>query len=170
VARGKFDSRLDLIRWWSSRVKLHQPAVFFRRGAAAKVGPVREDLHLAMDYELWWRMSKKFDFLHIPEVLAIQHRQPDSKTIRSWATALVERERIFSPYYSLIDEGNFPALMREKRRELGRSYLLQAYALAPTRRLDAARLLAKSFREWPQGIREMRWPGVFRQMLTWSPS
>ena len=28
--------------------------------------------------------------------------------------------------------------------------------------------LAMSFREWPRGIAEMRWPGVFRQMLTWS--
>ena len=165
VARGKFNSRLDLVRWWSSRVKLHQPAVFFRREAAGKAGPLREDLHLAMDYELWWRMSEKYNFRYIPQVLAIQHRQPDSKTIRSWATALVERERIFSPYYSLIDGGDLPALMREKRRELGRSYLLQAYALAPTRRLDAARLLATSFREWPEGISEMRWPGVFKKML-----
>ena len=165
VARGKFNSRLDLVRWWSSRVKLHQPAVFFRREAAGKAGPLREDLHLAMDYELWWRMSEKYNFRYIPQVLAIQHRQPDSKTIRSWATALVERERIFSSYYSLIDGGDLPALMREKRRELGRSYLLQAYALAPTRRLDAARLLATSFREWPEGISEMRWPGVFKKML-----
>jgi len=31
--------------------------------------------------------------------------------------------------------------------------------------MDAVRLLAKSFREWPQGIREMRWPGVFKKML-----
>jgi glycosyltransferase involved in cell wall biosynthesis len=165
VARGKFDSRLDLVRWWSSRVKLHQPAVIFRSEAAAKTGPLREDLHLVMDYEFWWRMSENFDFCYIPQVLAIQHRQPDSKTIRSWATALAERERVFTPYYSLIDGGDRPALMREKRRKLGRSYLLQAYALAPTRRMDAVRLLAKSFREWPQGIREMRWPGVFKKML-----
>lgn len=166
VARGKFDARLDLVRWWSSRVKLHQPAVFFRREASAEAGPLREDLDLAMDYELWWRMSEQFDFRYIPRVLAVQHRQPDSKTIRSWATALVERERIFSHYYGLIDGGNLPALMREKRRELGRSYLLQAYALAPTRALDATRMLAMSFREWPQGIAEMRWPGVFKQMLS----
>ena len=165
VTCGKFDSRLDLIYWWRSRAKLHQPAIFFRREAAAKVGPVREDLHYVMDHELWWRMSEKFDFRYIPQVLAVQHRQPDSKTIRSWGTALVERERVFSPYYSQIDEGDLPGLMREKRWELGRSYLLQAYALAPTRRIDAVRLLAKSFREWPQGIREMRWPGVLKKML-----
>lgn len=168
VAHGKFDSRLDLVRWWSPRIKIHQPAVFFRREAVLKAGPVREDLHLAMDYELWWRMSERFDFRYIPRVLAIQHRQPDSKTIRSWATALAEREMIFSPYYSLIAEGNLPRLMKEKRRDLGQSYLLQAYALAPTRPLDAIRLLAVSFHEWPQGIWKMRWPGVFKQMLSWS--
>ena len=167
VARGKFDSRLDLVRWWSSSVKLHQPAIFFRREAGVATGPVREDLHLAMDYELWWRLSEKYDFRYIPRVLAVQHRQPDSKTIRSWATALVEREKIFSPYYGLIDGGDLPGLMREKRRELGRSYLLQAYALAPTRAMDAIRMLAMSFRKWPRGIAEMRWPGVFKQMLSW---
>jgi len=166
VAHGKFDSRLDLIRWWSSRVKLHQPSIFFRREAAVKSGAVREDLHYAMDYELWWRMSGLFDFRYIPRVLAVQHRQPDSKTIRSWATALAERKRIFSPYYSLIDKGNLPGLMREKRRELGRSYLLQAYALAPTRALDAARMLVMSFRERPCGILEMRWPGIFTRMFS----
>ena len=167
LARGRFDSRLDLIRWWSPAVKLHQPAVFFRREAVLKAEPLREDLHFTMDYELWWRMSESLDFRYIPEVLAIQHRQPDSKTIRSWASALAEREKVFSPYYHLIDQGDLPGLMREKRRELGRSYLLQAYAVAATRPVEAMRLLALSFREWPQGAAEMRWPGVFKQMVSW---
>jgi len=128
VVRGKFDSRLDLIRWWSPRVKLHQPAVFFRREAAVKSGPVREDLHFAMDYELWWRMSEAIDFRYIPQVLAIQNRQPDSKTIRQWHKVLEERERIFSPFYGLIDGGRPDALRNERRRCLAKQYLIHAWA------------------------------------------
>ena len=170
VARGKFDCRLDLIRWWSPSVKLHQPAIFFRREAAMSTGPLREDLHYAMDYEFWWRMSEIFEFHYLPHVLAIQHRQPDSKTIRSWATALSEREKIFSPHYRLIDCGNLQGLMREKRHCLAENYLLQSYALAPSRPLQALRLLGMSFHERPQGILELRWPGLFKRIVNGAPN
>ena len=69
---AQFDSRLDFIRWWRSDVKLHQPAVFFRRRVFEEIGPLREDLHLTLDYEYWWRASEKFDFKYLPAVLAIQ--------------------------------------------------------------------------------------------------
>jgi glycosyltransferase involved in cell wall biosynthesis len=38
-----------------------QPACFFRRALLSKVGELREDLHFAMDYELWLRMAA-----HVP--------------------------------------------------------------------------------------------------------
>jgi len=125
---ARFSSRLDFIYWWRSEVKLHQPAVFFRRKVAEQIGFLREDLHLTLDYEYWWRLSEHFAFRHIPEVLAIQHRQPDSKTIVAWHKALEERERIFSPYYHLIENRNLPGLMREKRQFLSRTYLMSAWA------------------------------------------
>ncbi|MCX6970102.1 MAG: glycosyltransferase family 2 protein [Verrucomicrobia bacterium] len=128
IARAKFASRLDLIRWWGSEVKLHQPAVFFRRGVVKSVGLLREDLHYALDYEYWWRISESFRFHDIRQVLAIQHRQPDSKTIRDWAKVLEERERIFSPFYGLIDGGRPAALEPERRKCLSRQYLILAWA------------------------------------------
>jgi glycosyltransferase involved in cell wall biosynthesis len=36
---------------------LHQPSCFFRRSLLEAVGPVRTDLHYAMDYELWMRFG-----------------------------------------------------------------------------------------------------------------
>jgi glycosyltransferase involved in cell wall biosynthesis len=128
IARGKFASRLDLIRWWGSEVKLHQPAVFFRRDVVTSAGLLREDLHYALDYEYWWRISESFRFHDIPQVLAIQHRQPDSKTIRAWAKVLEERERIFSPFYNLIDGGRPASLEMERRNCLAGQYLTLAWA------------------------------------------
>ena len=139
VLEARFGSRLDFIRWWRSDVKLHQPAVFFRRKVAVETGFLREDLHLVLDYEYWWRISEKFDFQHIPGVLAIQHRQPDSKTVRAWHIALKEREKVFSPYYDLIDRGGRRQLMREKRQFLVRLYLMSAWSC-----LDSDPCLARS--------------------------
>ncbi|TSA31403.1 MAG: glycosyltransferase [Verrucomicrobiaceae bacterium] len=128
IARGKFKSRLDLIRWWGADVKLHQPSIFFHRDVVKSAGLLREDLHYALDYEYWWRISEKFVFRYIPQVLAIQHRQPDSKTIRDWARALDERERIFSPFYDLIDGGRPGSLEPERRKCLAKQYLILAWA------------------------------------------
>jgi glycosyltransferase involved in cell wall biosynthesis len=162
VARGRFERREDLVRWWSGAVKLHQPAVFFRRSVLDRVGLLREDLHYAMDYEFWWRMSEFFQFEYLPQLLAVQHRQPDSKTIIAWQKVLEERERIFSPHYGLI---GCKSLEVERRQALSKIYLEQAYAVVGTRRLDAIRLLARSLSEWPQTCWDFAWPGVLRKAV-----
>jgi len=145
VACGKFDSRLDLVRWWSSRIKLHQPAVFFRRRVAESMGPLREDLHFAMDYEYWWRISEKFEFHQLRQVLATQHRQPASKTISQWQKVLEERERIFSPFYDLIDGGRPAELAAERKSGLAKQYLGLAWT-AP----DPASARSSLLRAWKE--------------------
>lgn len=164
-APGRFTSRLDLIRWWSGDVKLHQPAVFFRRSVRETVGLLRKDLHYAMDYEYWWRMSENHSFHYVPEILAVQLRQPDSKTIRAWPKVYEEREQIFSPFYGLIDEGKRVALIREKRQALARRFLGEAFAAAPQSPAEAGRLLMRSFRENPASFLSPGWVGVLRRMV-----
>ncbi|MFI0348476.1 MAG: glycosyltransferase family 2 protein [Chthoniobacterales bacterium] len=125
--KASFNHRHDFIRWWSSNVKLHQPALFFRRSVREEIGFLREDLHYAMDYEYWWRMAERYDFHYIPEELAIQHRQPDSKTIKAWHHVLEEREKVFAPFYWLLGSSEAD-LKKEKNSALAKHYLLQAYA------------------------------------------
>lgn len=165
-APGRFDSRLDLVRWWSSAVKLHQPAIFFRRSILAEMAPLREDLHYVMDYEFWWRLSEKNDFHYLPEILAIQHRQPGSKTIRAWHKVYEERERVFAPFYNLIDGGDGGMLMGEKRREMGRRYLSEAFATASSSRMLALQCLVRSFSENPGLLMDVRWLGVLRRIIS----
>jgi len=164
-AAAVFRDRLDLVRWWSSRARLHQPAVFFRRRVVAAAGLLRENLHYAMDYEYWWRISERFRFHHVPEVLAIQHRQPDSKTVRAWHRVYEEREKIFAPHYGLIDGGDPAALRREKQRALSDRYLMNASAAAPDDRGAALADLWRGLREDPGAWGRGDWLGVLRRCL-----
>jgi glycosyltransferase involved in cell wall biosynthesis len=163
LARGCFETRLDLVRWWSARVKLHQPAVFFRRSVLEKIGPLREDLHYAMDYEFWWRMSEVFRFEYLPQVLAVQHRQPSSKTILAWQKVLEERERIFAPFYELVDCGSRREMMKQKREALSKIYLDQAYAIAGARPPQGLQLMLRSLAERPMGFFGFQWAGVLKR-------
>lgn len=164
-APGRFESRLDLVRWWSPAVKLHQPAVFFRRSLAAQVGALREDMHYAMDYEFWWRLSERSHFHYISEVLAIQHRQPDSKTVRAWHKVYAERERVFAPFYGLIDGGNRAALIAEKRNGMADRYLLNAYAAAAFDRRAAWENLRRAWGESPRRVLRLRNLGLGRALI-----
>ena len=165
VLEAVFSDRLDLVRWWSSRARLHQPAVFFRRSAADSVGLLREDLHYAMDYEYWWRLSEKFPFHRTAGTLAIQHRQPQSKTVKSWHKVYEERETIFAPFYDLIDHGDRAGLMREKRQDLAVRYLTQAYAAAPSDKIASLQNLSRALHENPRYALHARSLGLLRSLF-----
>jgi glycosyltransferase involved in cell wall biosynthesis len=47
-----------------------QPAVFFRRDLLEEVGGLREDYHLAMDYDLWLRFARVAEPVFVPRPLA----------------------------------------------------------------------------------------------------
>jgi glycosyltransferase involved in cell wall biosynthesis len=163
-AVAEFRSRNDLIRWWSSLVKIHQPAVFFRRSLIESIGLLNEQLHYAMDYEYWWRMSERSTFHYVPQLLAIQHRQPDSKTIQAWDRVLEEREKIFSPYYGLLKE-NKSELDRERAAALAEHYLLQSYHLVDNDRRAAWHYLKKAWNQSPRHVLQWSSTGLFRALL-----
>jgi glycosyltransferase involved in cell wall biosynthesis len=146
IAVARFERREDLVRWWGRDVKLHQPAVFFRRSVREQTGLLDESLHYALDYEYWWRMSEKHRFMYVPEVLAIQHRQPESKTIMAWHRVMEEREKIFSPYQQMLgeDEGT---LSKERKKSLARLYLANAWSVASTDRIAARKNYLRAFKE-----------------------
>ena len=57
-----------------------QPAAFFRREAWDDVGGLGEDLHYAMDHDLWIRMASRFPLAYVPEPLATYRLHGESKT------------------------------------------------------------------------------------------
>jgi glycosyltransferase involved in cell wall biosynthesis len=59
-----------------------QPAAFWRRRLAERVGPFDERLQLAMDYDYWMRADRAGARIeHVPEYLACSRRHPQTKTL-----------------------------------------------------------------------------------------
>lgn len=63
------------------RCIVSQPATLIRRSAWEAVGGVDERLHMAMDYDLWWRLFKVFGALRfVDEYVAVNRVHADTKT------------------------------------------------------------------------------------------
>jgi glycosyltransferase involved in cell wall biosynthesis len=73
------ESRLAL------RCIISQPATLIRRSAWATVGGVDDKLHMAMDYDLWWRIYKQVGALQFVDHFVAVNRDHDAtktKTLR----------------------------------------------------------------------------------------
>jgi GT2 family glycosyltransferase len=58
-----------------------QPATLIRRSAWEAVGGVDESLHMAMDYDLWWRLFKQFGPpCFVNAHVAVNRRHAETKT------------------------------------------------------------------------------------------
>ena len=63
------------------RCIVSQPATLIRRTAWEAVGGVDPALHMAMDYDLWWRLYKTVGPLHfMDEFVAVNREHRDTKT------------------------------------------------------------------------------------------
>lgn len=63
------------------RCIVSQPATLIRRSAWEGVGGVDEALHMAMDYDLWWKLFKKFGPLQfVDDFIAVNREHADTKT------------------------------------------------------------------------------------------
>jgi len=63
------------------RCIISQPATLIRRSAWEKVGGVDASLHMAMDYDLWWRLFQSFGRLHfVDEFIAVNREHELTKT------------------------------------------------------------------------------------------
>lgn len=58
-----------------------QPAAFFTKEIVERVGLLRADLQLCMDYELWMRISQQGKIMYVPHVLATSRMYEDNKTL-----------------------------------------------------------------------------------------
>ena len=58
-----------------------QPATLIRRSAWEAVNGVDENLHLALDYDLWWRLFKKIGpFHYVNQFIAVNREHSATKT------------------------------------------------------------------------------------------
>jgi len=60
---------------------LCQPAVFFRRSAVMEIGLLNPDRNFSMDYDLWLRLGKKYEFYYYRRKLAKSRLYAENKTL-----------------------------------------------------------------------------------------
>jgi glycosyltransferase involved in cell wall biosynthesis len=75
-----------IVRAFSERLMaqlniISQPATLVRRAAWEKVGGLDAALHMAMDYDLWWKVFKQCGApAFVDEFVAVNREHPDTKT------------------------------------------------------------------------------------------
>ncbi|MBA2710871.1 MAG: glycosyltransferase [Tatlockia sp.] len=63
------------------RCIISQPATLMRRSAWETIGGLDESLHMAMDYDLWWRLYKAFGpLVYLNEFIAVNREHELTKT------------------------------------------------------------------------------------------
>lgn len=89
----------EISRYWVYRSIPAQPAVFFRRRLLEEHGLLDEDLHFAMDYDLWMRFARKERFPHIPVLLAgyLFHEAAKGGD-QDWNKFLPDCDRVYRKY------------------------------------------------------------------------
>lgn len=96
-----------LVRFWrSGGMTVNQPCVFFRRKLFEKVGGrVDEDLHLAMDYDLWLRLTQHAPIKIVPGTWANYRMHGSSKSGQGFHYFLPEwkhvSRRFWGKWYTL---------------------------------------------------------------------
>ena len=89
--------------WITIENKLHGCTLLIPRSAFEKVGGFNESLRTTQDYDLWFRMAKKFPFIHIPEVLVKARSHPDQGSHRMAGIALKECNELLSNFIRGLD-------------------------------------------------------------------
>jgi glycosyltransferase involved in cell wall biosynthesis len=75
-----------------------QPSCFFTRKAWEVAGPLDLELEYCMDVALWLRMAENFQFVAIPQKLAVAVGHSDAKTTKDIEYTTVEVALVLSEY------------------------------------------------------------------------
>jgi len=70
----------NLFEWFAGGAEFMQPSCLFTRQAWLECGPLAEDIHYAMDLDLWIKISKAYKFRKIDDLLSISLKHDNAKT------------------------------------------------------------------------------------------
>ncbi len=136
------------------RNQIPQAAAFIRRTVIGTVGPVREDLHFAMDFELWIRIALRFPIITVREDWAAFRVHPQQKTR---APSLVWADEMIRVYRELAASAPF-------RSEPLRDSLRQGLG----EYLRARGLLGMEGGHRLSGTRDYLWSSLYQREKLWS--
>jgi len=81
---------------WKNDQWVMQQCCFWTKGLWQSVGGVDEQLHLLMDYDLWFRFSRRTKAAMINEKLAVMRYYPDAKTVKQRKKASEELAYVYA--------------------------------------------------------------------------
>lgn len=85
------------------RCIISQPATLIRRSVWEAVGGVDASLHMAMDYDLWWRLFKLAGPLHfVDDFVAVNREHEDTKTKTQRRLHYTEAMRVVRKHYGCV--------------------------------------------------------------------
>lgn len=96
------------VRPWSERLMaqlciVSQPATVIRRAAWEGAGGVDESLHMALDYDLWWRLFKKHGPpAYVDEFVAVNREHGSTKTSTQRKRHYQEAMQVVKRHYGRI--------------------------------------------------------------------
>ena len=79
-----------------------QPAGFMKSKAFADIGKMNQDLHFALDYDLWIRASKRYPFHRVPETLAQSRMYRANKTLRNRIDTFRDTVRVLKRHFHYV--------------------------------------------------------------------
>lgn len=125
--------------------------VLVRRKAFARLGPFREDLAVAEDWEMWLRIARVFAFDHVPDVL-VDVRSHENGLQQDLLLMADGRLRMYDEVVTAI------SLEGRRRARLARACLIPSIAdfAAANRPERALRTFARLVRADPTAVTELR--------------
>lgn len=83
-----------------------QQSTFFRKAALDEIGPIREDLHFVMDWDVLIRLGKRYDFVYVPEYLGSLREYDAAKTFSGGIKRAQEIRRMLQSHTGkMLPEG-----------------------------------------------------------------
>jgi glycosyltransferase involved in cell wall biosynthesis len=79
-----------------------QPTVFFRRRVLEQVGSLDVRLKVALDYEFWMRLFRRYPPVKLPRFLATSRMYADNKTLSLRRTAYREILRVVRKHFGFV--------------------------------------------------------------------
>lgn len=129
----------------NDRCFIVQPASFWRRDVWETVGPLREDLHYALDYEFFMRATAAFEIAYWPYTFARERLHSGAKTFRG------ARNRIDEIREAAISNGG-KDLPKSFQPEGAAVYTVDALRLASRLDFNEARKALRQAKVWVQPI------------------
>lgn len=134
--------------WLTKEGTLHGCTLLIPKVALVETGGFDERLHTTQDYDLWFRMAKKYRFVHLPERLVKARSHPEQGSSKMAGLAIAECNALLSGFVAELSDDE---LICSSRQVPAVAYAYIAASMWSRGFLNAGwSALCLSFKNFPQ--------------------